>query len=197
MTLDRLEKQIQFVIELDKLKRVLRQTILIDRSRQENAAEHSWQLAVMAILLHEYANEKEIDLLRVLKMALTHDLVEIDAGDTYCYDHRQREDQVEREQKAADRIFNLLPPDQGKEFRALWDEYEARNTKEARFAAALDKLQPLLHSYNTEGEMWKKNGVKSTQVLSVTQGIQEGSAVLWEYAANLINDAVKKGLLPS
>jgi len=195
MHLDRLKQQIRFVIEIDKLKRVVRQTILMDRSRLENDAEHSWHLAVMAMLLSEYAAENNIDLFRVIKMVLVHDLVEIDAGDTYCYDDEAIEDQRQREEKAADRIFCVLPDDQSKEIRILWDEFNDRETPEARFAASLDRLQPLLHNYNTDGLMWKKNGIKSSQVISRNRPIKDGAPPLWDYAAGLIDDAVRKGFL--
>jgi putative hydrolase of HD superfamily len=195
MHLDRLKQQIRFVIEIDKLKRVVRQTILMDRSRLENDAEHSWHLAVMAMLLSEYAAENNIDLFRVIKMVLVHDLVEIDAGDTYCYDDEAIENQRQREEKAADRIFCVLPDDQSKEIRILWDEFNDRETPEARFAASLDRLQPLLHNYNTDGLMWKKNGIKSSQVISRNRPIEDGAPPLWDYAAGLIDDAVRKGFL--
>ncbi|MBT8490030.1 MAG: HD domain-containing protein [Deltaproteobacteria bacterium] len=195
MHLDRLKQQIRFIIEIDKLKRVVRQTILMDRSRRENDAEHSWHLAVMAMLLSEYAAENNVDLFRVIKMVLVHDLVEIDAGDTYCYDDEAIKDQIKREEKAADRIFCILPEDQSKEIRLLWDEFNDRETPEARFAAALDRLQPLLHNYNTDGIMWKKNNIKSKQVIARNSPIEDSAPTLWEYAARLIDDAVKKDFL--
>jgi putative hydrolase of HD superfamily len=192
---DRLEKQVQFIIEIDRLKNIARQTILMDRSRRENDAEHSWHIAVMALLLFEYSKDKNIDICRVVKMILIHDLVEIDAGDTYCYDPEAVNDQTEREEKAADRIFNILPGDQAKELRALWNEFERGNTPESRFAAALDRLQPLLHNYNTEGFMWKKHNIKKTQVITRNRRIEEGAPVLWKYASALIDDAVNRGYL--
>lgn len=195
MHLDRLKQQIRFVIEIDKLKRVARQTILMDRSRLENDAEHSWHLAVMAMLLSEYAAENGIDLFRVVKMVLVHDLVEIDAGDTYCYNDEDIQDQIKREEQAADRIFSILPDDQSKEIRLLWDEFNDRETPEARFAAALDRLQPLLHNYNTDGLMWKKNDIRRSQVILRNRPIKDGAPTLWEYAARLIDDAVEKGFL--
>lgn len=195
MGLDRLQKQLQFVLEIDKLKQVTRQTILLDRSRQENSAEHSWHIAIMALLFAEYAKEKEIDLLRVLKMLLIHDVVEIDAGDTYCYDDEGNRDKAEREEKAAHRLFQLLPPDQAREFRALWEEFETRHTPDACFAAALDRFQPLLHNYHTEGESWQKNRVGKHQVIARNQPIAEGAPALWDYAARLIQDAVQQGYL--
>ena len=195
MNRDRLEQQIQFIIEIDQLKQILRQNLLMDGSRQENDAEHSWHLAVMAILLSEYANDKEIDLLHVVKMVLIHDLVEIDAGDTYCYDDVSVQGQKERETKAAERIFNLLPADQAKEIRALWDEFEARSTPESRYANALDRLLPFLLNYNTNGQSWQEHGVKSRQVISRCQPIEDGCPELWDYVAALIDDAVQKGVL--
>ncbi len=191
----RFQKQIEFILEADKLKHTLRRTVLLDRSRRENSAEHSWHIALTVLVLSEYAGEKNIDLFRVLKMLVAHDLVEIDAGDTYCYDDLGREDQSRREQIAADRIFNILPDDQAKAFRKLWDEFEARTTPESRFANALDRLQPFLHNYFTEGQTWQENNVKSNQVIARMQPVEDGSPDLWNYVRELIDDAVKKGYL--
>ncbi len=191
----RFQKQIEFILEADKLKHTLRRTVLLDRSRRENSAEHSWHIALTVLVLSEYAGEKNIDLFRVLKMLVVHDLVEIDAGDTYCYDDLGREDQSRREQIAADRIFNILPDDQAKAFRKLWDEFEARATPESRFANALDRLQPFLHNYFTEGQTWQENKVKSNQVIARMQPVEDGSPDLWNYVRELIDDAVKKGYL--
>jgi len=191
---DRLEMQLRFVIEMDKLKRVMRQTILTDTSRRETSAEHSWQLAIMAILLSEYAVE-ELNLLRVLKMIAVHDVVEIDAGDTFCYDPDEVKGQELREREAADRIFSLLPEDQGAELRALWEEFEARESPESRFAASMDSLQPLLQNYATKGERWQKNGVRSRQVLARNRRIEASTPTLWDYASELIEKAVDKGFL--
>ena len=192
MVSDRFMKQMGFVVEMDKLKRILRHTILTDRSREETSAEHSWHLGVTALILSEYA-ESEVDLLRVLKMVLIHDLVEIDAGDTYCYDQVETQDQEER---AADRLFGLLPEDQAQELRGLWEEFEARKTPEARFAVALDRLQPILQNYHTEGAMWKKNRISRGQVVARNQPIEDGSPALWDYVVYLLDDAVKKGMFP-
>jgi putative hydrolase of HD superfamily len=197
MDRQRFEKQIRFVVEIDKLKQILRQTITMDASRRENSAEHCWHLAMMAILLLEYAENKEIDLLRTLKMVLVHDLVEIDAGDTYCYDSEGAQHQTERERMAADRVFNLLPEDQANHLRALWDEFEAQKTPEAQFAVALDRLQPLLNNYHTQGKVWQQNGIHSHQVYKRMLPIKEGSSILWKYASELIEDALKKKMLPS
>ena len=153
---DRFGQQIEFILEVDKLKKVLRKTILMDRSRRENSAEHSWHIALTVLILSEYAKDSDVDLFRVMKILLIHDLIEIDAGDTYCYDDQGRKDQARREKKAADRIFNLLPADQATTLRELWDEFEERKTPESRFANALDRLQPFLHNYFTEGQTWQE-----------------------------------------
>ena len=160
---DRFKKQVEFILEIDKLKHILRQTILMDRSRRENSAEHSWHIALMVLVLSEYAKDCAIDFFRVIKILLVHDLIEIDAGDTYCYDEHRRTDQVEREKKAADRIFSILPPDQVKTVRDLWNEFEARETPESQFANALDRFQPFLHNYFTEGQTWLENNIRSSQ----------------------------------
>jgi putative hydrolases of HD superfamily len=194
MLLERLLKQIEFVVEIDKLKGIVRQTLLTDGSRQEDSAEHSWHLAVMAMMLSEYATEP-IDILRVLKMVLVHDLVEIDAGDTYCYDEEGNRGKVQREREAALRIFGMLPNEQSEQLHALWEEFEARKTAEAKFAAALDRLQPLLNNYRTEGGLWKKHGIKSSQVYARNGIIEEGAPRLWEYADNMIKEAIGKGWL--
>jgi len=190
----RLQKQIQFILEIDKLKKIVRQTLLTDHSRKENDAEHSWHIALMAVLLSEYAQD-DIDLLHVVTMLMVHDLVEIDAGDTFCYDQQGNLDKNERETKAADRIFNILPADQAQYFRLLWDEFEERETPEARFAAAMDRLQPLLHNYNTQGGTWKEHDVIKDRVVERNSPIRHGSTDLWSYASNLIDDAVEKGYL--
>ena len=140
----RLEKQIQFIKEIDKLKQIFRQNIVIGTERNENDAEHSWHLAMMVILFSEYSTDKDIDILKVVKMVLIHDLVEIDAGDTFCYDEKGYEDKEEREQKAAQKLFSLLPSDQAKEILDLWNEFEQLNTPESRFAAGIDRFQPLI-----------------------------------------------------
>ncbi|MBN1676754.1 MAG: HD domain-containing protein [Kiritimatiellae bacterium] len=195
MNPDRLEQQMRFLIEIDKLKHVFRQTLLMDASRYENDAEHSWHLALMAILLSEHAAEQQLDTLRVLKMLLIHDLVEIDAGDTFCYDKAGNRDKAAREQKAADRLFAMLPHEQGPEVRALWDEFEAGRTPEARFAGALDRLHPMLHNYQTRGAAWRKHGVRKKDVLDRNRAIEQGSPALWEYAKRLVEESVRKGFL--
>ncbi len=195
MDFHRLERQIAFVREADKLKTIDRQTLLVDASRQENDAEHSWHLALMALVLGEYAESKSIDLLHVVRMVLVHDLVEIDAGDTYCYDEAGHADKVQREIAAAQRIFNLLPSDQAAEMRALWDEFEASATPEAQFANALDRLQPLMHNVFTSGRMWKKHGIVKSQVISRNRKIADGAPDLWTFARGLIEKAMDDGHL--
>ena len=190
----RLERQIAFAVEVDKLKHIFRQTLLMDASRRENDAEHSWHLALMAVLFREYARD-QVDLLTVVKMALVHDLVEIDAGDTFCYDEKGYEDKAQREQQAADRIFKLLPEDLAGQVRGLWDEFEAGETPEARFANALDRFQPLLHNYRTQGAAWRRHSVTSDRVIARNRHIEDGAPELWRYARAMIDDAVRKGYL--
>ena len=192
---NRLQQQIAFILEADKLKQVLRQTPITEKSRQENSAEHSWHVALMAILLLEYAKNPQIDILHIVKMLLIHDLVEIDAGDTFCYDDQARLDQHHRELKAAKRIFNLLPSDQAAEMQALWDEYEIRQTINAQYANALDRLQPILVNFFTEGAAWRIHNVKRHQVVARNRWIKEGAPQLWIYAKGLIDDAVQRGFL--
>lgn len=194
MNFERLKKQINFILEIDKLKKISRRTLLTDESRTENDAEHSWHLAVMALLLSEYCDE-EIDVSRVVKMVLIHDIVEIDAGDTFCYDYKAGEDKEEREQKAADRLFGLLPDDQSVEFRQLWEEFEERITPESRFAAALDRLQPLLHNYMTQGGTWRMYDITMDMVMKRAQPIEEISADLWDYTKKILEQSVEKGYL--
>jgi putative hydrolase of HD superfamily len=195
MNHERLERQIAFVREVDKLKTIHRQTLLTDASRQENDAEHSWHLALMALILGEYADGGGIDLLHVIRMVLVHDLVEIDAGDTYCYDKAGYVDKARRETAAAERIFNLLPADQAGEIRALWDEFEAADTPEAKFANALDRLQPLMHNVFTNGRMWQHHGIVKSQVIDRNSKIADGAPDLWRFARSLIDQAVADGHL--
>ncbi len=192
--MQRLAQQVAFITEIDKLKKIQRQTILLDRSRRENDAEHSWHLAMMVILLAEHSNEP-IDCLKVLKMVLIHDLVEIDAGDTYAYDEAGHHDKAERERAAADRIFAILPPDQAAELRRLWDEFEEQKTADARFANAVDRMQPLLHNCLTEGQTWQQNGVTRSQVIKRCRPMENGSTVLWDYMLDQVNRSVAAGHL--
>lgn len=191
---ERLESQIAFIIEADKLKTILRRNRLIadpDR-RRENDAEHTFHLALMAITLAEYA-DAPVDLACTLKMLLIHDLVEIDAGDTFMYDAAAMAGKNEREKRAAERIFGLLPPDQAGEFRSLWEEFEARQSDDARFAAALDRLHPLLGNCHTEGGAWKEYGVRAPQVFARNEQINDGSRRLWTYARGLLQEAIRRG----
>ena len=194
-TNERLSKQFAFIMEIDKLKTVLRQTLITDKSRNENTAEHSWHLAMMSLFLSEHANAPELQIDRVMKMVLVHDIVEIDAGDTFAYDVKGNEDKAQREEIAANRIFSLLPDNHREEIYGLWREFEARETSEAKFAAALDRLHPMLHNYYTEGAAWKKHGIRAAQVIERNRHIAEGSEALWQFAEQLIQDAVNKGYL--
>jgi putative hydrolase of HD superfamily len=191
----RLQHQVEFIVEIDKLKQVPRQTFTTNNPRQENSAEHSWHIALMAIMLAEYADSTKIDVFHVVKMLLIHDLVEIDAGDTFCYDDAARKDQHERELQAAERIFNLAPRDQAKTLVTLWKEFEACITPDSRFANAIDRLQPLLNNYYTKGKAWIKHNVKSHQVIDRNCIIGEEAPKLWHYVKDLIDDAVQQGFL--
>lgn len=195
MATERLKKQIEFILEVDKIKNIFRMTKIHDGSRRENDAEHSWHLTLMAFLLSEYSKADNIDVLKVMKMCIVHDIVEIDAGDTFCYDTVGSMDKLEREQKAADRIFALLPEDQGMELRELWEEFDAMETPEAKYAAALDRLQPVLLNYLNNGGTWQEHNITKKQVIQRNGRIEEGAPELWEFASELIDEAVSKGLL--
>src|SRR6266496_2067091 len=193
--MERLATQLRFLQEIDQLKGVLRQTALLDRSRRENSAEHSWHLAMMAVTLCEYT-PPGTDVRRVITMVLLHDIVEIDAGDTFLYASAAQLALAEQaERAAADRIFSLLPADQALLLRAVWDEFEERRTPEARFARALDRLQPMLANYYNGGGTWLSHGVTADQVLAKVRLIEEGSAELGAYARQLIAAAVGRGIL--
>lgn len=190
----RLEKQVNFILELDKMKNLYRQTYVLHEDRKENDAEHSWHIAIMAILLSEYANF-EIDVTKIIKMLLLHDIIEIDAGDTYCYDAVGNSTKAEREEKAARRIFGLLPDDQYREFYGLWREFEDSVTREARFAAVLDRLQPLLLNYTKGGISWQEHGICKEQVLKRNENYFNEADQLAELIKSVIDDAEKKGWL--
>lgn len=190
----RMAEQIAFILEIDKLKQVLRQTPLIDYSRKENDAEHSWQLAMMALVLSEYAHAEVVPV-RVLKMVLIHDVVEIDAGDSPAYTGVSKADQFARETVAADRLFGLLPPDLADEFRALWDEFERQKSSDALFARAMDRLQPFLHNYFTDGKMWVEHKIHAGQVRERMAIIGKSTPQLLELVEDLIADAVARGFL--
>ncbi len=181
MNEERLKKQFAFIEEIDKEKNVFRQTYLADGKRKENDAEHSWHLAVMAMLMCEHANE-DIDVYRTMSMVLIHDLIEIDAGDTYAYDAQGNKTKREREIKAADRLFNILPKDQAEKMRGLWDEFEAGITPEAKFANSLDKLQPIMLNNASGGKSWEEHGVCASQVYKRNAKTPDGSRAMWEYA---------------
>lgn len=191
---ERLEKQIRFIVEADKVKNIFRQTYLADGERKENDAEHSWHLAMMAVLLQEHMKEKA-DLVKVMTMVLIHDLVEIDAGDTYAYDEKGAQTKREREVKAADRIFGLLPEDQGTYFRELWEEFEAYETPEAKFAHLLDNFQPLLLNDASGGKSWKEHGVHRAQPMKRNERIPETSETVWEKMLEIFDKHVECGNL--
>lgn len=188
----RLDQQLSFILEIDKLKTVIRQTLLLDRSRRENSAEHSWHLAVMAMLMAEYAVEP-VDVLHTIKMVLVHDIVEVDAGDTFAYDTAGYVDKDEREQKAAERIFGLLPEERGRELRALWEEFEARQTAESKYANALDRLQPLLHNSRTEGGTWRIHKVTKDKVLKRMEPVKIGMPEVYPMVEKIIEEACTRG----
>ena len=190
----RLGQQINFLLEIDRLKSIIRRTYLVNDPRHENSAEHSWHLAMMAIILVEHSNES-LDILKVLKLLLVHDIVEIDAGDTYCYDITENQNKHERERAAAERIFGILPKDQSDEVWALWNEFEGRLTPEAKFAAGLDRVMPILHNFSTEGRAWVEHGITRTQVYDRNKHTAEGSEALWEMVESIIRDSVKLGYL--
>ena len=189
----RMERQFRFALEADKEKRIGRQTYISNGEEKENDEEHAWHAALMAILLAEYANEP-IDVLRTVTMLLIHDMVEIDAGDTYAYDEAAKQTQREREEKAADRIFGMLPGDQRDELRALWEEFEAAQTPEAKFARTMDNIQPAMLNCATGGRAWREKGVKLSQIINRNKITPEGSKELWEYSLNnFIMPNVEKG----
>lgn len=191
---ERLGQQITFLLELDRLKTIIRRSLIIEGSRYENTAEHSWHLAMLAMVLADRAGP-DVDVLRAIKLVLVHDIVEIDAGDVYIYDEEARVDKEANEQSAADRLFGLLPADQAAELRALWDEYEARDTPTGRFAYAIDRLQPLLLNAASGGRAWVENGINESQVRRVNGPIQEGSEELWQLAQAIIDEGVASGVL--
>lgn len=190
---ERLERQFAFALEIDKEKRIGRQTYCSDGDTLENDAEHAWHAALMAILFSEYANEP-VDLLQVVKMLLIHDIVEIDAGDTYAYDDAAIATQAEREQQAAERIYHILPEDQAREWMALWQAFEAQDSAEARFAKAMDNLQPAMLNAATDGRAWREHQVKLSKILKRNQVTAEGAEVLWQYGMEqFIQPHVQRG----
>lgn len=194
MDAERLNKQLGFALEIDKEKNILRQTYLSGNGRRENDAEHAWHMAVMSYLLKEYSNEK-IDIARVMIMCLIHDIVEIDAGDTFAYDDKGKESQREREEKAADRIFGLLPDDQRDELRAIFEEFEAQETPEAKFARAMDNVQPLMLNDSNDGSSWKEHNVRAEQVIKRQERTRPGSEVLYQKSMELVKKNKEAGKL--
>ncbi|MBM4841924.1 HD domain-containing protein [Vibrio parahaemolyticus] len=195
--MDRLEKQLALLIELDKLKSVLRRTrVKSAEGRLENSGEHSWHVALMAVLMEEHANAP-VDICRVMKMLLIHDVVEIDVGDTFVYDTAATKEQAEKEIKAAERLFGMLPTDQGQDLLALWQEFEAAQSDDAKYAKALDRLIPMLLNYHNNGQSWKENSVTREQALTINKRIEFGSVTLWDKAKELIEEATEKGWLKS
>lgn len=192
MDKQRFEKQLAFILEIDKEKNIFRQTHLSNHGRQENDAEHAWHMAIMIYLLKEYANE-QFDIAKAMMMALIHDIVEIDAGDTYAYDTIGLKTQKEREKRAADRIFGILPDDQKEELKNLFEEFEACKTTEAKFAHAMDNFQPLLLNNSNDGSDWIKYNVNKNQVIQRQEKTKLGSFDIWEYAKKIIDTNVKKG----
>lgn len=192
--MDHLLNQIEFIKEIDKLKYIFRKTKLINSDRPENDAEHSWHLAVMAIVLAEHSNEP-VDLAKVMKMVLIHDIVEIDSGDVFAYDTVKSHDNFDEELKAAKRIFGILPNEQAEEFINIWIEFEEMKTPESKFARALDRLEPLLQNASNNGGTWREFDVKFDKVIEKKKAIKDGSVELWKFAKQLIDESVEKGIL--
>ncbi|MFK8056838.1 MAG: HD family hydrolase [Saprospiraceae bacterium] len=190
----KLLKQIEFIKEIDKIKYIQRRTKLFNSDRNENDAEHSWHLAMMAIVLSEYSDQ-EIDLLKVIKMVLIHDIVEIDAGDTFLYDQNKSHDNTEEETKCAARIFGMLPEEQARDFFDLWVEFEDGTSTEAKFAKSLDNLEPVLQNASNDGGTWKEYSVKHATVYDKKKIIKDGSTALWDYTKDVLEDSVEKGAL--
>ena len=191
---DKLRKQIEFAVTVDKMKEVLRRNLVVSGERRENDAEHSWHLALMAMLLEEYSAEK-VNIERVLKIALVHDLVEVYAGDTFAYDEKGYEDKEERERAAADKLFGSLESEQSAEFRALWDEFEAAETPESKYANAIDRIQPLILNYLTNGHTWKLGNVHAPQIYKRMDIIRTAAPELWQIVEGVIADSIEKGIL--
>ena len=194
MISSRLLKDIDFIVEIDNMKNIFRQTSVIGVDRKENDAEHSWHISLMAVVLEEYSN-KDVDILKVIKMLLIHDLVELYAGDTFCYDEDAKRDKEKRELEAADKIYGMLEKDKGEELRALWDEFEAMESPEALFAASLDRIQPMLSNYHNNGGTWSKFNVPKEKIYERIAPVEKSSDELWEYMKYIVEDAERKGLI--
>ena len=191
---EKIKKQIEFIITIDEMKNVLRRNLVVDGSRRENDAEHSWHLAVMAMILEEYSADK-VDISKVLKIALVHDLVEVYAGDTFAYDVKGNEDKLDREIMAAEKLFGKLKDGQGDEIRTLWDEFEAKETAESKYANAIDRLQPLLLNYLTNGHTWKLGDVHAPQIYKRMDIIRTATPELWHIVEGIISTSIESGLL--
>lgn len=191
---EKLQKQIKFAIVIDEMKNIFRRNLIIDGTRRENDAEHSWNLAMLAMLFEEYSTEK-VDLERVLKIALVHDLIEVYAGDTFAYDVKGNEDKLEREIESANRLFGILDPVQGAEIRALWDEFEAKETAESKYANAIDRIQPLINNYMTNGHTWKEGDVHAPQILKRMDIIRTTTPALWPIVEGIISTSIEIGIL--
>ena len=190
---DRLKQQLRFLSEVDQMKNVLRQTLLADKSRQETDAEHSWHFALMALTLYEYAGIDGVDIDRVIRMALIHDLIEIYAGDTFAYDVKGNESKEEREKEAADKLYSLLPGEQAAEYRALWEEFDRMETPDALYASAVDRFQPFLSNYLTDGHTWVKHGVSVGQIYQRMAPVKAALPELWEFIEYVIRESLGKG----
>lgn len=191
---EKLQKQIKFAIVIDEMKNIFRRNLIIDGTRRENDAEHSWNLAMLAMLFEEYSTEK-VDLERVLKIALVHDLVEVYAGDTFAYDAKGNEDKLNREIESANKLFGILDPEQGAEIRALWDEFEAKETPESKYANAIDRIQPLINNYMTNGHTWKEGDVHAPQILKRMDIIRTTTPALWPIVEGIIATSIEIGIL--
>lgn len=191
---EKLKNQIKFVMVIDEMKNIFRRNLIIDGTRRENDAEHSWHLAMLAMILEEYSAEK-INIERVLKIALVHDLIEVYAGDTFAYDAKGNEDKHEREVQAADKLFGMLDTVQEAEIRALWDEFEAMETAESRYANAIDRIQPLILNYMTNGHTWKEGDVHSTQIYKRMDIIRTATPELWHIVEGIISTSIEMGIL--
>lgn len=191
---DELGQEIRFLVEADKLKGIERRTLIVDESRRENSAEHSWHVALAAMTFAPYA-AAGVDVAHAMRLLLVHDIVEIDAGDTFAYDKVGYEDKLERETEAMQRLFGLLPDAQQQDFASLWLEFEENETPTAHYANAIDRIMPLLHNYYTKGATWQQHGIRRSQVIERNQGIQKGLPELWPYVVDILEDSVQQGYL--
>lgn len=194
LTKDNLLQDIEFIVELDKMKSILRQTSLIGKDEREDDAQHSWHISVMAMILADYADEK-IDVCKVIKMLLIHDIVELYAGDTFCYDEEGKKDKEEREKKAAEKVYGMLDEKKGMELKELWEEFEKMESPEAVFAAAMDRLQPMLNNYYNEGGTWKKFDVAQSAIYKRIEPVKRASSRIWEFVEQMLEDAYNRGLI--